>query len=72
VLTGAKGPVGIAELIRTSCPPNGVVVDLTLGAGSGAVAAVCEGRRYFGFDKSWEAVQVCVMELGRMPVWLCV
>jgi predicted RNA methylase len=57
-VAGAKGPVGVAEFLRTSCPPNGVVVDLTMGAGSGAIAAVMEGRRYFGFDMCWESIQV--------------
>lgn len=37
-------------LIRTSCPPNGLVGDLFAGSGAGGEAATRCGRRYVGFE----------------------
>lgn len=44
-------PVGLLELlIRTSCPPDGVVADFFAGSGAGRVAAATAGRGYVGAE----------------------
>ena len=40
----------IRELIRLLCPPGGLVIDPYIGSGTTAVAAIMEGRRYFGIE----------------------
>ena len=40
----------IRELIRLLCPPNGLVIDPYMGSGTTAVAALTEGRHFFGTD----------------------
>ncbi|WP_293871701.1 DNA methyltransferase [Sphingomonas sp. 67-36] len=44
-------PVGVIEiLIRTSCPPDGLVADWFAGSGSAGEAARATGRRYLGCE----------------------
>lgn len=44
-------PVALVQrLVRALCPLNGLVVDCFAGVGSTGVAAVVEGRRFFGCD----------------------
>lgn len=44
-------PVGLlAILIRTSCPPDGVVGDFFAGSGAGGEATATCGRRYIGCE----------------------
>lgn len=44
-------PVDLLEiLIRTSCPPGGVVCDMFAGSGAAGEAARNSGRRYVGFE----------------------
>lgn len=44
-------PSALVEiLIRTSCPPDGVVADFFAGSGSGGEAAAIAGRRYIGYE----------------------
>lgn len=44
-------PVDLLEiLIRTSCPPDGLIGDLFAGSGAAGEAAMRTGRRYVGFE----------------------
>lgn len=44
-------PVPLLEtIVRTSCPPNGLVGDFFAGSGSMGEAATAAGRRYIGFE----------------------
>jgi site-specific DNA-methyltransferase (adenine-specific) len=44
-------PAGLLEiLIRTSCPPDGIVGDLFAGSGAAGEAAMRAGRRYAGCE----------------------
>ena len=44
-------PADLLEiLIRTSCPPDGIVGDLFAGSGAAGEAAMRAGRRYAGCD----------------------
>lgn len=44
-------PVGLLEiLIRTSCPPDGIVGDLFAGSGAAGEASMSVGRRYAGCE----------------------
>ena len=40
----------IREMIRLLCPPGGLVIDPYIGSGTTAVAAIMEGRHYFGIE----------------------
>jgi site-specific DNA-methyltransferase (adenine-specific) len=44
-------PVGLLQtLIRTSCPPGGLVGDFFAGSGAGGEAAATAGRKYVGAE----------------------
>ena len=48
-------PVGVLEpLIRYSCPPGGVVLDVFAGSAAIGVAALNEGRSYIGMESKRE------------------
>jgi len=48
-------PVALGRyLIRTYCPPGGVVLDSAFGSGSFLVAAVYEDRNFVGIEKNQE------------------
>ena len=52
-------PVALVQrLLRALCPPNGLVLDPYMGAGSAGVAAIAEGRRFIGIelDKKYFAI----------------
>jgi site-specific DNA-methyltransferase (adenine-specific) len=47
----ARWPLRLArDIVRCFCPPGGLVVDPFVGAGTTAIAAVTEGRRFVGGD----------------------
>jgi len=47
----AQKPIALcARAIKTSCPPNGIVVDPFMGSGSAGVACQQMGRRYLGIE----------------------
>lgn len=55
----AQFPVALAEqIIMTLCPRDGVVLDPFIGSGTTAVAALRSNRRYIGFEKELEYVQI--------------
>lgn len=56
-------------LIRTSCPPGGLVIDLFAGSGSGAIAARNCGRTYIGFEIDPEMAEKARVRLAD-PVLL--
>lgn len=43
-------------IVRTSCPPDGIVLDAFCGSGTTLAAAQAEGRRWIGIDRSPEAL----------------
>jgi DNA modification methylase len=45
-------------LYAIASPKNGTVVDLTVGSGSGAIAAIQEGRRYIGLEQDLQSLFV--------------
>jgi len=46
-------PIGLVQrLVKSLCPPEGAVCDPFMGSGSSAVAAIIEGRKFFGFEKN--------------------
>jgi DNA modification methylase len=45
------------QIVRVVCPPGGCVVDPFCGSGSTGVAAVLEGREFFGADRDPEHVE---------------
>jgi site-specific DNA-methyltransferase (adenine-specific) len=52
-------PLGILRrIVRTSCPPDGLVADFFAGSGTTGVAAVESGRRFLLVDCSPEALDV--------------
>lgn len=63
-------PVELLEiLIRTSCPPGGIVGDFFAGSGAGGdVARMC-GRRYFGVEIDPEYFKAATDRLqGQLPL----
>lgn len=60
-------PVDLLELlIRTSCPPDGVVGDFFAGSGSAGDAAVMAGRRYVGCELDADMAGTARNRLGSM------
>ena len=51
-------------IVRTSCPPNGLVLDAFCGSGTTLAAAQAEGRRWIGIDRSPEALAVAARKVG--------
>ncbi len=52
-------PLALLEvLVRAACPPGGLVIDPFCGSGTSIVAAVRQGRRGLGIDRSPEAVAI--------------
>jgi site-specific DNA-methyltransferase (adenine-specific) len=62
-------PVPLLEiLIRTSCPPDGLVGDFFAGSGAGGEAAIACGRRYVGCEIDPEMAQKARARLaGILP-----
>lgn len=50
-------------LVRLTCPPGGVVLDPFTGSGSTGVAAMLEGRQFFGIERESEYVRVATARL---------
>ncbi len=63
-------PVGLLEiLIRTSCPPGGIVGDFFAGSGSVADASRILGRRYVGSEIDEEYAEAARARLnGSLPL----
>jgi site-specific DNA-methyltransferase (adenine-specific) len=58
-------PADLIEiLIRTSCPPGGLVGDFFAGSGAGGVAAVNAGRRYIGCEVDPGMAQKAIQRLS--------
>jgi DNA modification methylase len=61
-------PVALLErIVRTSCPPGGLVVDLFCGSGTSLVAAEKLGRRWVGCDVEAAAVHATRKHLVQLP-----
>lgn len=52
-------------LVRLVTPPNGIVYDPFMGSGSTGRAAIAEGMRFIGVDKSKEAYEIACRRVGR-------
>ncbi|MES2047723.1 MAG: site-specific DNA-methyltransferase [Pseudomonadota bacterium] len=48
----------IERMVRASCPPGGVVLDLFMGSGTTAIAAKRCGRHFVGFELNPEYCQI--------------
>jgi site-specific DNA-methyltransferase (adenine-specific) len=60
-------PVPLIErVIKTSCPPNGIVCDPFMGSGSTAVASVKTKHPWYGFDLSEESPKVTEKRIGQL------
>jgi site-specific DNA-methyltransferase (adenine-specific) len=46
------------DFIQCFCPPNGVVLDIFMGSGTTALAAIALNRKFLGFDISKEYVEL--------------
>jgi len=46
------------DFIQCFCPPNGIVLDVFIGSGTTALAAIKLGRKFLGFDISKEYVNL--------------
>ena len=53
----------IERMIKASCPPDGVVLDLFMGSGTTAVAAQRCGRQFVGFELNPD---YCAITLARL------
>lgn len=64
-------PLEIVErMIKASCPPGGVVLDLFMGSGSTAVAAKRCGRQFIGFELNENYCEIArqrLLALGAPP-----
>lgn len=54
----------IEILIRTSCPPGGLVGDFFAGSGAAGVAAGAAGRRYVGAENDPDMAAIAAARLG--------
>jgi site-specific DNA-methyltransferase (adenine-specific) len=48
----------IERMVRASCPPDGIVLDLFMGSGTTAIAAKRCGRHFVGFELNPEYCQI--------------
>ncbi len=46
------------DFIQCFCPPDGIVLDIFIGSGTTALAAICLGRKFLGFDISKDYVDL--------------
>jgi site-specific DNA-methyltransferase (adenine-specific) len=53
------------QLVRVVTPHGGLVVDPFMGSGSTGVAAVEEGRRFFGIERDPSHYQTAIDRLGQ-------
>ncbi len=56
----------IERMIKASCPPDGVVLDLFMGSGTTAVAARRSGRHFVGFELNAEYCRVTAERLAAL------
>ena len=60
-------PVALLDiLIRTSCPPGGIVADLFAGSGAGGEAAAMAGRDYVGCEIDGEMASRAANRLAQL------
>jgi site-specific DNA-methyltransferase (adenine-specific) len=61
-------PLEIVErMVKASCPPGGVVLDLFMGSGTTAVAAQNCGRQFVGFELNPEYCEIISARLQAEP-----
>jgi site-specific DNA-methyltransferase (adenine-specific) len=61
-------PLEIVErMVKASCPPGGVVLDLFMGSGTTAVAAQNCGREFVGFELNPEYCEIITARLQAEP-----
>jgi DNA modification methylase len=53
-------------MVKTFCPPNGVVADCFSGSGTTLAAAVAHGRRGIGCDLRVEMVQLAKQRIAHV------
>jgi len=53
--------------IKSSCPPNGIVLDLMCGSGTTLVVAKKLGRKYVGIDLNPKYVEIARKRLSTVP-----
>ena len=53
--------------IKSSCPPNGIVLDLMCGSGTTLVVAKKLGRKYIGIDLNPKYVEIARKRLSTVP-----
>ncbi len=59
-------PLGLMRwLVRLVCPEGGMVLDPFAGSGSTAVAAVLEGRGFFGVEREGDYVEIATARLAH-------
>lgn len=62
-------PMQIVErMIKASCPPGGIVLDLFMGSGTTAAAAKTTGRNYLGFELNSEYCRKIDRRLSTIEV----
>ncbi|SFV03769.1 DNA-methyltransferase [Pseudoduganella namucuonensis] len=60
----------IERMVKASCPPDGVVLDLFMGSGTTALAARRCGRRFVGFELNPDYCAVIAERLAALDVAL--
>ncbi|UTY57323.1 site-specific DNA-methyltransferase [Massilia sp. erpn] len=58
----------IERMVKASCPPDGVVLDLFMGSGTTAVAARRCGRNFVGFELNPEYCEVANARLAALEL----
>lgn len=58
-------------LVRLVTPPDGTVLDPFLGSGTTAVAAICEGVKWIGFEMNPEYANIAERRAEHASVALC-
>lgn len=57
----------IERMVKASCPPGGVVLDLFMGSGTTAVAARNTGRHFTGFELNPDYCRILAERLAEPP-----
>ncbi len=61
-----NNPIKLYEyLIRTYSDPDSVVLDNAMGVGNVGIAAVCNDRRFIGFESNFDNYQIANERIGR-------
>ncbi|QBE63960.1 DNA-methyltransferase [Pseudoduganella lutea] len=58
----------IERMVKASCPPGGVVLDLFMGSGTTAVAARNTGRHFTGFELNPDYCRILAERLDQLAV----